>query len=163
MELIVLERLFRHDRKATHDIIHSVLQLDENSDESKQAMGLINHAVGASLVWLGRLMPVAYSTKVAVWPDYKADKLLSMIDQTTEKWIAFTALLKDEDGALHPEQFVSYTTTEGRKHSNRIIDIISHVLLHGQHHRAQVAMVLRQAGIAPPSTDLIVNLREDRI
>ncbi|MFB3133724.1 MAG: DinB family protein [Rhodothermales bacterium] len=39
-------------------------------------------------------------------------------------------------------------------------EILLHVIIHGQHHRAQIATCLRQHGHTPPPTDCIIFTRD---
>jgi uncharacterized damage-inducible protein DinB len=41
-------------------------------------------------------------------------------------------------------------------------EIITHVTMHGGHHRGQIARALRQAGREPPYTDYIQFSRRDQ-
>jgi uncharacterized damage-inducible protein DinB len=41
-------------------------------------------------------------------------------------------------------------------------EIITHVTMHGGHHRGQIARALRQAGCEPPYTDYIQFSRRDQ-
>ena len=55
---------------------------------------------------------------------------------------------------------VAYTNSSGTAFETPLRDILTHVVNHGTHHRAQIALVLREAGIAPPATDYIYFVRE---
>ena len=57
------------------------------------------------------------------------------------------------------DQLITYKTTEGVVHSNRLADLLTHVANHGTHHRSQIALLLREEGIAPPASDFIFYLR----
>jgi uncharacterized damage-inducible protein DinB len=47
----------------------------------------------------------------------------------------------------------------GQAFTSTVEDILLHVCLHGQYHRGQVALLLREAGAAPATTDYIAFAR----
>jgi uncharacterized damage-inducible protein DinB len=53
-----------------------------------------------------------------------------------------------------------YTNSRGESYENTIQDILFHVVNHTTHHRAQIASLMRQAGITPPITDYIFYKRQ---
>lgn len=50
---------------------------------------------------------------------------------------------------------INYTNTKGQPFSNRIQDILFHVINHSTYHRGQIATDFRQNGIEPLTTDYI--------
>jgi uncharacterized damage-inducible protein DinB len=55
---------------------------------------------------------------------------------------------------------VRYVSSDGESRCNLFSEVLQEVLLHGAHHRGQIALVLRMKGFEPPrSTDFIPALR----
>ena len=54
---------------------------------------------------------------------------------------------------------ISYRTSQGVRQQNNLPEMVTHVSLHGQHHRGQIAQLYRSQGIDPPITDYIVFTR----
>jgi uncharacterized damage-inducible protein DinB len=54
---------------------------------------------------------------------------------------------------------IVYKNSKGTVFNNTVEEILVHLTIHGQHHRAQIANLLRQSGIEPPATDIIFFLR----
>ena len=63
----------------------------------------------------------------------------------------------DDDALLRP---VRYRTSAGVVHDTSPLDLLTHLALHGAHHRGQVASALVAAGHAAPAVDFIVFTRE---
>jgi uncharacterized damage-inducible protein DinB len=56
-----------------------------------------------------------------------------------------------------------YKNTKGEKCVNTYIEVVLELISHGAHHRGQIELLLRQAGLEPPiSTDFIPALRAGR-
>ncbi|MEX0845990.1 MAG: DinB family protein, partial [Balneolaceae bacterium] len=71
--------------------------------------------------------------------DQNPDKLHSLIQKKTE--------------------IIEYSNSKGVTFRNSVEEILMHIVIHGQHHRAQIAKLLRKTGITPPVTDFIFFLR----
>jgi uncharacterized damage-inducible protein DinB len=78
------------------------------------------------------------------WADANASELARYVDEL-------------EEADLTRE--IDYTNTAGRAFRSRVDDILTHVALHGSYHRGQLAMLARQGGGEPASTDYIAFVR----
>lgn len=58
------------------------------------------------------------------------------------------------------EREVEYRNSAGTTFRMSVVDILSHVALHGSYHRGQVAPGVRGAGVTPVNTDYITYVRE---
>jgi uncharacterized damage-inducible protein DinB len=118
--------------------------------------GTLAHMVGAEWVWLRRWLgesPGGFPDWVVkpVLADLRAR--LSAVEQECETFVASLC-----DGDLG--RVVSYRNLAGQAFSDPLDGLIRHVVNHSTYHRGQVATQLRQLGLKPPSTDLIVFLRQ---
>ena len=118
--------------------------------------GTLAHVVAAEWLWLRRWL----GESPAGFPDWVAKAVLaelrarlSAVEQDRE---AFLASLSDGDLG----RIVSYRNLAGQPFSDRLDGLIRHVVNHSTYHRGQAATLLRQLGLKPPSTDLIVYLRQ---
>lgn len=107
------------------------------------------HILGAQSEWLARLR--AGRSELPVWPTLTLDELEPHLARLDEEWTSFLSLLP-QDGLA---RLVSYTNSKGQEWTNRVEDVLTHVLLHGAHHRGQIASALREAGLSAPCTDYI--------
>lgn len=107
---------------------------------------MFRHLLEAQLIWHGRITGVAFKSPAAVKKGY----LQKMIQENPPK-------LK----ALIPwgARLINYQNSKGESFQNSVDEILTHLIIHGQHHRAQIALLFRQNGIAPPPTDLIFYIR----
>ena len=57
---------------------------------------------------------------------------------------------------------IDYRLMNGEAHSTPLGDLMTHVANHATYHRGQLTTMLRQIGVTPPSTDMIVFIRNRR-
>lgn len=118
----------------------------------------LGHLVGAEWVWLRRWLGESPAS-VPAWQGTpvlaELRGQLSAVERDREIWLAG---LRDADLGRD----LSYQTMSGQPFSNRLDDLIRHVVNHSTYHRGQVATQLRQLGVKPPQTDLIAYVRLPR-
>ena len=56
-------------------------------------------------------------------------------------------------------KLIKYSNSKGGDFSNSLDQVISHVINHGTHHRAQISFILRQESIEPIPSDYILYKR----
>ncbi len=119
-------------------------------------LGTLAHLVGAEWVWLRRWLgesPTSFPDWVAKPSLAALREKLSEVEAGRE---AFVAGLSDAD----LKRVISYKNLGGQAFSDGLAGLMRHVVNHSTYHRGQVATQLRQLGLTPPSTDLIVFLRK---
>lgn len=57
---------------------------------------------------------------------------------------------------------VRYTTADGTSYATPLGEFFLHMVNHSTYHRGQLAAFLRNAGVKPPSTDLVIWIREGK-
>jgi uncharacterized damage-inducible protein DinB len=120
-----------------------------------KAVQLMAHLLSAQQVWYSRAVEDGAPMQ-QLWPDWQAVQFNYLIEDNANKWINFLNGLSDAD----IQREVSYTNSKGDHFSTGLIDILSHMINHGTHHRAQIGQIVKQAGLAQlPVTDLIHYLR----
>lgn len=90
------------------------------------------------------------------WPDLSLDACAALTPANRDRYQRFLDERSDED-LRRP---VRYRNSQGMVYHTPIIDMLTHVMLHGEHHRGQIAQVLRQSGGPPPVTDFITFVRD---
>jgi uncharacterized damage-inducible protein DinB len=130
---------YRHDLKSSHRSLH----------------GTATHLVAAEKIWLSRLVK---KPETALTTEQDAPSL-QLLKKTWEAIAARTArfVSKLDDNSL--EGSLEYVTTEGKKFTNSLVQILQHVINHSSYHRGQVAAMIRQVGAEPINTDLITFFR----
>lgn len=129
--------------------------LRENNDfASRQAcIAFLSHIINAQRIWFDRVLDLKISTN-DLWHNFKVRDLKPEAKEIHQMWID---LIGDHDMDLNAA--IVYQNSRGVTFKNRFVDICNHLILHGQHHRAQINLLLRQSGIEPPATDYINYLR----
>ena len=93
---------------------------------------------------------------MALWPDITVDSIGEIIDNNHTAWVAYLDTLMPADF----ERIIYYKTFQGTDFESKLVDVLSHVINHGTHHRAQAGQQLRAAGAQQlPITDYIFFLR----
>ncbi|MDQ6634855.1 MAG: DinB family protein [Gemmatimonadota bacterium] len=149
----MLPRLFDHLAWADAKARDALRAMPASTAEAKRATELYAHVAAAEHVWLARLMgrPQEYP----VWPELDLDAGAELAARTASELRQFVASLCPEDLARE----VDYANSAGRRFRDRVEDILMHVAMHGAYHRGQIALLTRQGGGEPASTDYIAFVR----
>lgn len=149
----MLAKLYDHLTWADANARDALRGMPASSDEAVRATALYAHIAGAEHVWLVRLL--GRPAEFAVWPELDLATGAELAARTARELQLYVASL----GALDLEREVEYTNSAGRSFRSRLDDILVHVALHGAYHRGQIALLTRQGGGAPASTDYIAFVR----
>jgi len=118
---------------------------------------LMAHLLTAQQIWLHRcvgLPPVAGTLWIG--EDKNIEIPGEWITDNHKAWSAYINSLEDADF----EGIIAYKNLSGVGYSNLLMDICTHVINHGTHHRAQIGQVLKTAGTENlPLTDFIAFVR----
>lgn len=142
-------RLFDYDRYANQVILNTILQ----AGSPEKTVQLMAHLLVTQQAWLSRCKKE--TKKFTIFPDWKADTFEALIEQNHQQWNDFVDNIVDFEETIH------YTNSTGNNYNNTISEIVTHVINHGTHHRAQIGQHLKLAGIeALPATDYIFFVRQ---
>jgi uncharacterized damage-inducible protein DinB len=142
----LLERLVDHMTWADTQVLAKL----RSAPEDTAALKWYAHVLAAERVWCLRLNSQDWTTQ-RVWPSLSLDECAELAAQNAAQLGQYVAKLKDEDLA----RGVSYINSAGDSFTSTVSDIVTHVALHGVHHRGQIAASLRANGIEPPALDFI--------
>jgi uncharacterized damage-inducible protein DinB len=123
------------------------------SHESIQ--GTLGHIHAADRIWYKRTA----EPEMVMPPLAEMSSIEGITDEwphLQRKWEAWADSASDAD----LERVVSYKTLNGTPGSTPASQIVLHLVNHATLHRGQVVGMLRQLGVKPPVTDLILYLRE---
>jgi uncharacterized damage-inducible protein DinB len=143
-----LLRLFRYDIWANEQILLS-LQDHIGFDGSDQAVNYFTHIAGSQQMWYKRIQGES-TDNIEIWPTYSLADALQHLKTLNQQW---KQVIGNDKNTL--DRIISYTNSKGTPYETSLSDILTHVIIHGQHHRAQIAKLLRNAKIDPPATDFI--------
>jgi uncharacterized damage-inducible protein DinB len=147
------KRLFAYD-------LHANMLLAQQLQQTPipQAITWLAHMAAAQKIWLSRCAAQG-NTLPTIWPDWDLATSLEQLQTANTAWQQFLEGLANNDTTEHT--MVDYTNMQGVAFTNRLSDIIAHVINHGTHHRAQIGQALKAAGINTlPITDYIFFLRQ---
>ena len=120
------------------------------------------HMAGAEWIWLERWQGRSPAAKEA-WALWTTDSCpdLKVLNQRWLEVIERRAQLISEleEPVLAAE--LAFKLLSGDPSTLRLVDQMQHVVNHATLHRGQVVGMIRQLGIAPPSTDLLFYLRRE--
>ena len=154
----MLKRLLQHDIWANRRAIDMARALPADNERCRHLMA---HILTSKKMWLGRIHDTP-DGKLDSWPDLTWDEVEALLAEMNEAVPAYLDSLSEDD----LPRVISYVNPRGKHISVRLGDIMTHSMLHGQYHRAQIATAVREAGGEPVMTDLIVmaigELREEQ-
>ncbi len=150
MSLPLLRKLLAHLRWADGLILEA---LRRAADAPAQALETYAHILGAEHVWLARLH--GRPADVAVWPSLRVEECEALARANAEALEAYLDAQSEESLARQ----IRYRNSAGAEFESRADDILLHVAMHGQYHRAQVNLMLREAGLQPAPVDYIAFVR----
>ena len=143
-----LLRLFEYDNWANEQILLS-LQDNLSFEGAQKAVEYFDHISGSQQMWMNRINGKPLDD-IQIWPDYGLPEALQQLKTLNQQWKKLIATNKNK-----LDKIIAYTNSKGTPYDTSLSDILYHVIIHGQHHRAQIAKLLRNAKIDPPATDFI--------
>lgn len=144
------QKLFQHSDWANREILKAL----RSTETGGKALKLFAHILLAERVWLTRLRGDD-SSGLPIWAELDLLHCEELAERNEKGFRAFLAdpLLSD------PDRIVAYANSEGMPFKNAVGDILTHVALHGQYHRGQINLLLRENGFEPVSLDYISFVR----
>lgn len=115
---------------------------------------IMSHVIVALGNWLDRIEGNK-RVPLPIWEKLELDKLQKLADENNERWIRYVEQLDESE----LERVVSYHNMQNLPYETKVVDIVAHCVNHASYHRAQFALLLRDAGIKPPNTDYITYTR----
>jgi uncharacterized damage-inducible protein DinB len=144
-------RMFAYDAWANQECMAAMGKV---KDLSSNALGRMAHVLSAERLWLERLRVEPQT--MPVWPSATLRECAVLASEMSAQWQKYlhelpTASFNDK---------VEYRNSKGEKWSNRVEDVLTHVLMHSGYHRGQIALEVRAAGALPAYTDFIHAIRQ---
>ncbi len=127
-----------------------IVRLQEQDDIPEEISKQLSHLLSAHRIWLNRI--AGRGAVPSVWES---------IDQ--QSWEGVNIELYSETCDLVKsndlQKVISYKNSKGELFQNPLEELLYHIINHSAHHRAQVALLMRQHQILPPQSDYIFYLR----
>jgi uncharacterized damage-inducible protein DinB len=145
-----LRSLMAHLRWADERVRES---LEKVPNAPAKALELYAHVVAAEHVWICRLH--GEPARFPVWPTLSRAESAALAAENADRLDAFVEGLGPDDAAAN----VTYRNSAGAEFTSAVGDILLHVAMHGSYHRGQIALLVRDGGGEPASTDFIAFVR----
>ncbi len=118
-----------------------------------EALGLFAHVLAAEHIWLARLQGREASRPV--WPTLSIPECETLAAENAAGYAAYIDKQAEPDLAA----VVRYRNSQGEEFTNIVLDILTHVVIHGAYHRGQIAKAIGRAGGKAVNTDYIIFAR----
>jgi uncharacterized damage-inducible protein DinB len=142
--------------KLSYDDLHHDFSISHGS-----VFGTLAHMAGAEWIWLERWNGRS-PTRDEAWPRWST-KSLGDLNILRARWLELVEKRGEFVSQLNEDQlkeFLEFKLLNGDFDSMRLVDQMQHVVNHATMHRGQVVGMIRQLGHEPPTTDLLVYLRQ---
>jgi uncharacterized damage-inducible protein DinB len=143
-------RTFSYDHWANRECLRV---MRESKSLPATALGRLAHILSAERLWLERLRQQKQT--MPVWPTSTIEECEMLADEMGIAWRDFVTKL----GPGELDRTIEYRNTRGEAWSNRVEDVLMHVIMHSAYHRGQIALETRNAGAVPAYTDFIHAVR----
>ena len=137
--------LFDYHVQANQQFFDVLFSASQPIDE--YAFKMFRHCIMAHHIWNHRMLNLKYDYEF--WEPLNQKQLEQLMDQNKREHIQILEL-------CDLEAKLEYNNQAGEIYSSKIVDILSHISHHYAYHRGQIARSLRESGIEPPKTDLII-------
>ena len=145
-------KLFKYNDWANRRICDAVSRLG-NADS--KALATLNHIVLVQRLWLDRIQGV--NAAYRYWDPAPVSEILEMSEFSTGDWIQFLSVVSPDGW----HRRINYVNVRGVSFVNSLEEIVTQVINHSTHHRAQVSLMIRQACHQPPVLDFISFARNE--
>ncbi len=144
--------LFEFNSWANEKVLAQVPSMTDPSE----AVRLFSHLINSQNKWMNRIAGTQPDSALS-WdsPAYPLTDCLPLWKESVGTWINYLDGLAENE----VEKEFLFQSSEGGKYGATIADIGLQLNYHSIHHRAQIMMLLRSQGIAPPAVDYILRRR----
>jgi uncharacterized damage-inducible protein DinB len=125
----------------------------DHTGTQPETLPLFGHVLGAEEVWLARLE--SREQRSPGWPKPSVSECETLAAENARGYQAYFEKLNDS----HLGALVRYKNNQGVENTTTVIDILTHVVIHGAYHRGQVARIIGRAGGQTPNTDYMGYVR----
>jgi uncharacterized damage-inducible protein DinB len=149
-----LRRFFVYDAWANRETLHA---LERCSPPPPKTVRWLAHVIAAQWLWKARVDGVR--PRMTVWPELSLADCAREIEKLAAEWQSFFGSATEAELA----RGVAYTNSKGESFTSRVEDILLHVVMHGVHHRGQIAAEIRASGGEPMYVDFIHAVRQGHL
>lgn len=148
-----IQRLFNFDLWCTRKLT-DFIQASGEFCEREPCITLMSHIINSQQIWFDRVLSMTIAD-VNLWDEIDIDEMKQHAREASQLWID---LIGNHEMEIDTQ--IVYQNFAGVNYIHSFTEICNHLILHGQHHRAQIALLLSRSDITPPSIDYIHYLRQ---
>src|SRR5262245_16544023 len=146
-----IERMLRSMAWADQKVIAAVR---DNPAAQPEALPLLGHLLAAEHHWLGRIEQ--REPRVTIWPQLTMAECEALAGENAAGYAAMLSRLSEADLSTS----VRYRNLKGLEFTTPLLDILTHVVIHGAYHRGQIAKAIGRTGVQAVNTDFIAFTRD---
>jgi uncharacterized damage-inducible protein DinB len=120
-------------------------------------LGTLVHLVGAEEIWVRRWKGDSPTTFLRPEEFPTLESISDRWDMVEHEIMGFCHMLKSDDDIAKQ---ISYKDLKGNPYSMMLSHLMQHLVNHSTYHRGQIVTMVRQSGLKPSATDLVVFYRE---
>jgi uncharacterized damage-inducible protein DinB len=162
MTLKDITELFEYNLWANNRLFEAAAQLppEQYLQDYKSSHGGIHgtltHIVAAQKIWVSRWKGAPEETLLQTKDVASLLDLISIWERVSSDTAGVLKSMTDE----RLQETITMTTTTGKQFTHTYQEMMQHLINHSSTHRGQVATMIRQLGIRPPTIDLIAYYRQ---
>jgi uncharacterized damage-inducible protein DinB len=146
------KEFFEFNKSVNLKILESIKQLPDKDE----AVKLFSHLITSHNKWMVRFTNRNEDSKHTWFEQpFDLDELESKWIEVVDMWLAY---VENNDEASFDEGFHFNRPGDGKEMYVKIRDVILQINYHSIYHRAQIARIIREQELTPPSTDYIMTV-----
>lgn len=152
------QRLFMFDLWSTRSLVKMIEEGPDFSDRVA-CLAFLSHIVTVQEIWMRRILREPWQDgedEPDPWAEYKPPQLRKKAAAIHQRWID---LIGDEEIDLETE--LTLPRPDGSITRMALRQVLEHLIVHGQHHRAQIGLFLRKSGVEAPVNDYFSYTRQE--
>jgi uncharacterized damage-inducible protein DinB len=141
-----LQRLLQFDLWCSRKL-NSIIRSGLECDQVLACRAFLSHIINVQKRWYDRVTGEDPSP-VYLWEDIDPADLNAKARKIHGKWMDLVG-----DHEVDLDTIIYWTNEKGVENTGTLQQICNHLIIHGQHHRAQIALLLMKCGSEPPEID----------
>lgn len=119
---------------------------EQGHDQLDRVRALICHIINVHHIWISRILDRNVESEdwddlpYHAWSDLNRENYLITLEAIESRAVT---------------EVISYTTSDGIPMTKTVGEILTHIFYHGNYHRAQINLLLKQADLQPLECNLI--------
>jgi uncharacterized damage-inducible protein DinB len=144
------ERMLRSMSWADGEVLQA---LGDCPAAQEEGLPRLAHLLAAEHIWLSRI--TARDASHPVWPQLDLAGCQALAQENASGYLSLIESLIEAD----LQKPILYRNSSNQEFTSRIVDILTHVVIHGAYHRGQIARVLGASAGSAVNTDFITFAR----